>query len=99
LFGPLKEALGGHRFQSDDRVEEFVRNWAVTRPPTFYEKGIQKLPHMLAKMCRTSGRLCRKKVNLFCIFILKKKKKKKKKTRGVVGHPVGTKFLSLYILY
>jgi adenylyl- and sulfurtransferase ThiI len=23
----------------------------------------------------------------------------KEKTRGVVGHPVGTKFLSLYIMY
>jgi hypothetical protein len=23
----------------------------------------------------------------------------KKETRGVVGHPVGTKFLSLYIMY
>jgi histone-lysine N-methyltransferase SETMAR len=44
LFRPLKEALGGHRFQSDDGVEEFVRNWAVTHPPTFYEEGIQKLP-------------------------------------------------------
>jgi histone-lysine N-methyltransferase SETMAR len=28
LFGPLKEALGGHRFQSDNEVEEFVHNWA-----------------------------------------------------------------------
>jgi histone-lysine N-methyltransferase SETMAR len=44
LFGPLKEALGRHRFQSDDGVEEFVRNWAVTRPATFYEEGVQKLP-------------------------------------------------------
>jgi hypothetical protein len=37
-------------------------------------------------------------------FILKCQKEKgllskNNKTRGVVGHPVGTKFLSLYIMY
>jgi len=55
LFGPLKEALGGHRFQSDDGVEEFVRNWAVTRPPTFYEEGIQKLPTRWQKCVELQG--------------------------------------------
>lgn len=44
LFGPLKEALGGQRFDDDAAVETFVRNWLDTRPPSFYEDGINKLP-------------------------------------------------------
>jgi histone-lysine N-methyltransferase SETMAR len=55
LFGPLKEALGGHRFQSNDRVKEFVRNWAVTCPQTFYEEGIQKLPTRWQKCVELQG--------------------------------------------
>jgi histone-lysine N-methyltransferase SETMAR len=55
LFGPLKEAMGGHRFQSDDGVEEFVRNWAMTLPPTFYEEGIQKLPTHWQKRVELQG--------------------------------------------
>jgi hypothetical protein len=55
LFGPLKEALGGHRFQSDDGIEEFVSNWAVTHPPTFDEEGIQKLPTHWQKCVELQG--------------------------------------------
>jgi hypothetical protein len=44
MFGPLKEALGEQRFDDDEQVENFVRNWLQTRPPSFYEAGIKKLP-------------------------------------------------------
>lgn len=45
LFGPLKEDLGGKRFDDNAAVEEFVRNWVTTRPPSFYKNGIKKLPN------------------------------------------------------
>ena len=41
LFGPLKEALGGQRFDDDAGVEEFVRNWQQTQSASFFEKGIK----------------------------------------------------------
>ena len=31
MFGPTKEALGGKRFETNDQVETFVRNWLDTR--------------------------------------------------------------------
>jgi histone-lysine N-methyltransferase SETMAR len=55
LFVPPKEALGGHQFQSDDGVEEFVRNWAMTHPQTFYNEGIQKLPTRWQKSVELQG--------------------------------------------
>lgn len=55
LFGPLKEALGGQHFESNDDVEEFVRNWLKTRPETFYLEGIQKLPTRWEKCVNVEG--------------------------------------------
>ena len=52
MFGPLKEALGGQRFDDDEQVENFVRNWLQTRPPPFYGAGLKKTPNPLAKMHR-----------------------------------------------
>ena len=37
MFGPLKEALEGQRFDNDDQVQNFVRSWLQTRPPSFYD--------------------------------------------------------------
>jgi hypothetical protein len=33
MFGPLKKALGGQRFDDDEQVQNFVRKWQQTRPP------------------------------------------------------------------
>jgi hypothetical protein len=44
MFGPLKEALAGQRFNDDEQVENFMRNWLQTRPPPFYNAGVKKLP-------------------------------------------------------
>jgi len=41
MFGPLKEALGGLRFDDDEQVENFVHNWLQTRPPSFYDAGLK----------------------------------------------------------
>jgi len=60
MFGPLKEALGGQRFDNVEQVENFVRNWLQARPPSFYDAGIKKTPNSLAKMHRERWKLCRK---------------------------------------
>jgi hypothetical protein len=42
LFGPLKQRLGGRRF-NDDEVEMAVRDWLGMQQPDFYRDGIFKL--------------------------------------------------------
>jgi len=58
MFGPLKEALGGQRFDNDEQVENFV--------PIGYRRVILlsrtqelKSPNPLAKMHRERWKLCR----------------------------------------
>jgi hypothetical protein len=36
LFGPLKEALTGHRFADHDEVKEAVHDWLRTQPKRFF---------------------------------------------------------------
>jgi len=43
LFGPLREALRGHRFTSYEEVKEAVHEWLAAQPKTFFSEGIQKL--------------------------------------------------------
>ena len=44
LFGPLKEALGGKMFCSNEEVIEAVREWVRQQPKNFVSEGIRKLP-------------------------------------------------------
>lgn len=55
LFGPLKEALGGQRFEDDEGVEGFVRNWLQTQPSSFFDAGIKKLPIRWEKCVTKAG--------------------------------------------
>ncbi|XP_057658478.1 histone-lysine N-methyltransferase SETMAR-like [Diorhabda carinulata] len=55
VFGPLKEALGGQKFHSDNEVEAYVRNWLQTRPDSFYLEGIKKLRIRWEKCVSKSG--------------------------------------------
>jgi len=41
MFGPLKEALEGKRFNDDAMVEEYMRNWLGAS--SFFDEGIKKL--------------------------------------------------------
>jgi len=43
LFGPLKEALRGRRFTSDQELKEAVHAWLTAQPKTFFSEGINKL--------------------------------------------------------
>jgi len=43
LFSPLKCALRGRRFTSDEGVKEAVHEWLAAQAKTFFSEGIQKL--------------------------------------------------------
>jgi len=42
FFGPLKDALRGRRFTSDEEVKKAVHEWLAAQPKTFFSEGIQK---------------------------------------------------------
>ena len=43
IFGPLKEALRGRKFTSDEEVKEAVHTRLREQPKSFFSTGIQKL--------------------------------------------------------
>lgn len=43
IFEPLKEALRGRRFASDDEVKDAVHTWLRSQQITFFAVGIRKL--------------------------------------------------------
>ena len=55
IFGPLKEALSGKRFTSDDDVKQYVPNWFTTQSREFYEKAIHRLVSQWDKCLNTQG--------------------------------------------
>ena len=40
MFGPLKEAMGGNKFHSDEDVRQAVHEWLRGLPKEFFSKGI-----------------------------------------------------------
>lgn len=44
MFGPLKEVLGGQRFDENAQAKQYLGNWLLDRPASFYGEGIKKLP-------------------------------------------------------
>jgi hypothetical protein len=40
MFGPMKEALRGRRFLSDEEVVGAVQNWLKTQPKNLFSDGI-----------------------------------------------------------
>jgi hypothetical protein len=43
LFWPVKDALGGCHFRSDEEVREAVHYWLVLQPKDFFSRGIYAL--------------------------------------------------------
>jgi hypothetical protein len=44
VFGPLKEALGGKKFSTDDEIKEAVHRWLRSQSEEFFfSRGIQAL--------------------------------------------------------
>jgi len=44
VFGPLKEAMGGKSFRSDEEVQQAVHEWLHSQPKVFFPGGIHALP-------------------------------------------------------
>jgi hypothetical protein len=42
MFGPMKDALRGTRFSSDEEVIGAVQNWLKMRPKNYVSDGIKK---------------------------------------------------------
>ena len=55
IFGPLKEALRGRRFTSNEEVEEVVHTWLQEQPKSFFSAGIQKLVEWYNKCIALQG--------------------------------------------
>jgi hypothetical protein len=58
MFGPLKEALGAGGCVL--QIENFLRKWLQTRPPSFYNTGIKKLPIHWQKCVQNGGNYAEK---------------------------------------
>ena len=50
MFGVVKEALGGEKFNNDAEVEQYVRNWLLERLSSFFDEGIKTLPIQQRKL-------------------------------------------------
>ena len=44
VFGPLKGAMGGKSFRSDEEVQQEVHQWLRSQPKDFFSRGIHALP-------------------------------------------------------
>lgn len=55
LFGPLKNALRGHKFQSDEAVIESVETWLKLQNKDFYKQGIHALVKRWRKVIAVCG--------------------------------------------
>ena len=55
LFGPLKEAIRGCRFTSDEALKEAVHSWLASQPKTFFHEGIKKLEQRWTKCVEKQG--------------------------------------------
>jgi hypothetical protein len=40
VFGPLKEAMGGKSFRSNEEVQQAVQEWLCSQPKEFFSRGI-----------------------------------------------------------
>jgi hypothetical protein len=43
VFGPLKEAVGGKKFSTDDETKEAMHRWLRSQSEEFFSRGIQAL--------------------------------------------------------
>ncbi|XP_023715680.1 uncharacterized protein LOC111868870 [Cryptotermes secundus] len=55
LFGPLKEALRGRRFTSDQEVKEAVHAWLAAQLKTFFSESIRNLVQRWTKCVEKQG--------------------------------------------
>jgi histone-lysine N-methyltransferase SETMAR len=49
VFGPLKEAMGGKPFRSNEEVQQAVQEWLHSQPKQYFSRGMRAFP----KRCNT----------------------------------------------
>jgi hypothetical protein len=54
MFGPMKEALRGRRFSSDEVIGA-VQNWLKTRPKNFFRTELKKNCETLYRCVEVEG--------------------------------------------
>jgi len=52
LFAPLKDALRGCKFSSDEAVQKMVHEWLWDQPKTFFSDGLGLGTHLFVKVLR-----------------------------------------------
>lgn len=55
LFGPLKEALRGRQFFTDEEVKDAVHEWLSSMPRSFFSEGVQKFVRRWTKCVERNG--------------------------------------------
>ena len=55
IFAPLKDALQGRKFSSDEAVQKAVHEWLCDQPKTFFSDGIHKLVDRCNKCIEMGG--------------------------------------------
>lgn len=48
----MKKALGGHRFEGNVEIEEFVRKWLEIRPLSFFDEGMGQVCVQVRRLCK-----------------------------------------------
>jgi hypothetical protein len=43
MFGPLKEAMGGKKFHSDEELQQAAHDWLLRQPQEFFPRRIHTL--------------------------------------------------------
>ncbi|KAG5320804.1 MOS1T transposase, partial [Pseudoatta argentina] len=55
LFPKLKESLGGHHFNSNDEMNDFVKLFFKKQGTDFYKLGLSKLQNRYKKCIQVQG--------------------------------------------
>ena len=78
LFAPLKDALLGRKFSSDEAVQKAGHEWLCDQPKTFFSDGIHKLVDRWNKCIGMGGDYVEKWFTFFFTFVFSQIKKNNK---------------------
>ena len=70
LFGPLKEALRGHRFTSDQEVKEAVHAWLAAQPKMFFSEGFRNFVNDGPSALKSKGTMLKNDDNVSFLLVL-----------------------------
>jgi len=56
LFRSLQHTLSGQRFANINDIKNYIDNFIVSKPKSFFEQGIRKLSDLWAKVIENQGK-------------------------------------------